>query len=40
MVNKKEFCELFYDLKINPSHINKIDKNLYLNECINIFSQN
>ncbi|PEN21531.1 hypothetical protein CMQ96_22705 [Klebsiella sp. MBT K-1] len=40
MVNKKEFCELFYDLKINPSQINKIDKNLYLNECINIFSRN
>ncbi len=40
MVNKKEFCELSYDLKIKPSHINKIDKNLYLNECINIFSQN
>ncbi|VUS37290.1 hypothetical protein SB6411_05134 [Klebsiella spallanzanii] len=40
IVNKKEFCELSYDLKINPSHINKIDKNLYLNECINIFSRN
>lgn len=39
IINKKEFCELSYHLKTNPLHINEINKNLFLNACINIFSR-
>lgn len=40
IVNIKEFCELYYDLKKNHLNVNETSKKLYLNECINIFSRN
>lgn len=39
IINKKELCELSYTLKANSSYINEINKNLFLNACINIFSR-
>ena len=39
IINPKEYCELSYILKFSPSHINEINKSLYLNKCINLFPQ-
>ncbi|HBX8416523.1 TPA: hypothetical protein MII03_26440 [Klebsiella pneumoniae] len=39
IINPKEYCELSYILKFSPSHINEINKSLYLNKYINLFPQ-